>query len=105
MSHGERCLWLKKHVKFFVPHLTRADYYLLHALQAGYYKLYDKYHMWDFVKEQKEKGLIKHWGFSFHAGPDILDEILTHHLESIGRECVSVWKVIFSRRQNESKKQ
>ena len=55
------------------------DYYLLHALQAGNYKLYDKYHIWDFVKEQKEKGLIKHWGFSFHAGPDILDEILTQH--------------------------
>ena len=55
------------------------DYYLLHALQAGNYKLYDKYHIWDFVKEQKEKGLIKHWGFSFHAGPDILDEILTNH--------------------------
>lgn len=55
------------------------DYYLLHALQAGNYKTYDKYHIWDFVKEQKEKGLIKHWGFSFHAGPDILDEILTQH--------------------------
>ncbi|MBD5476754.1 MAG: 4Fe-4S dicluster domain-containing protein [Lachnospiraceae bacterium] len=55
------------------------DYYLLHALQAGNYKKYDEYHIWDFVKEQKEKGLIKHWGFSFHAGPDILDEILTKH--------------------------
>ncbi len=55
------------------------DYYLLHALQAGNYKTYDKYHIWDFVKEQKEKGLIKHWGFSFHATPDILDELLTEH--------------------------
>lgn len=55
------------------------DYYLLHALQSGNYKLYEKYHIWDFVKEQKEKGLIKHWGFSFHATPDILDEILTDH--------------------------
>ncbi len=55
------------------------DYYLLHALQAGNYKTYDQYHLWDFVKEQKEKGLIRHWGFSFHATPDILDEILTAH--------------------------
>ena len=55
------------------------DYYLLHALQAGNYKLYDEYHIWDFVKEQKEKGLIKHWGFSFHSTPDILDKILTSH--------------------------
>ena len=46
---------------------------------AGNDKLYDKYHLWDFVKEQKEKGLIKHWGFSFHATPDILDEVLTAH--------------------------
>ncbi|MCM1193903.1 MAG: aldo/keto reductase, partial [Acetatifactor muris] len=55
------------------------DYYLLHALQAGNYKTYDKYHIWDFVKEQKAKGLIRHWGFSFHATPEILDELLTAH--------------------------
>ena len=48
-------------------------------MQAGNYKIYDKYHIWDFVKEQKAKGLIRHWGFSFHATPDILDELLTAH--------------------------
>ena len=55
------------------------DYYLLHALQKGTYKTYEDYRIWDFVKEQKAKGLIKHWGFSFHASPDILDELLTAH--------------------------
>ena len=55
------------------------DYYLLHSLQARHYKKYEEYHLWDFVKELKAKGLIKHWGFSFHAGPDILDELLTDH--------------------------
>lgn len=55
------------------------DYYLLHALQTGNYELYDKYGIWDFVKEQKAKGLIRHWGFSFHAGPELLDELLTKH--------------------------
>ena len=55
------------------------DFYLLHALQTNNYKLYDKYHLWDFVKELKEKGLIKHWGFSFHSTPKILDELLTAH--------------------------
>lgn len=55
------------------------DYYLLHALQAGNYKKYDEYRIWDFVREQKAKGLIKHWGFSFHASPEILDEVLTAH--------------------------
>ncbi|MDE7363047.1 MAG: aldo/keto reductase [Oscillospiraceae bacterium] len=55
------------------------DYYLLHALQTTNRKKYDEYGIWDFVKEQKAKGLIKHWGFSFHAGPDMLDELLTEH--------------------------
>ena len=32
------------------------DYYLLHALQVNTYQKYDEYHIWDFVKEQKEKG-------------------------------------------------
>ena len=57
------------------------DYYLLHALMAINYKKYDKYHIWDFVKEQKEKGLVKHFGFSFHAGPKLLDKLLTLHPE------------------------
>ncbi len=55
------------------------DYYLLHALQDGNYKMYDKYHIWEFVKEQKQKGLIRHWGFSFHGSPGLLDQLLTEH--------------------------
>ena len=55
------------------------DYYLLHAVQKGNIQKFDDYHLWDFVREQKAKGLIKHWGFSFHATPDILDELLTDH--------------------------
>lgn len=47
----------------------------------GNYKKYDKFHLWDFVKEQKEKGLIKHVGFSFHAGPKLLDKLLREHPE------------------------
>lgn len=57
------------------------DYYLLHALMANNYTKYDTYHIWDFVKEQKEKGLIKHFGFSYHAGPELLDQLLTAHPE------------------------
>ncbi|MDO4555301.1 MAG: aldo/keto reductase [Lachnospiraceae bacterium] len=55
------------------------DYYLLHALSKGNYKKYEKFHLWDFVKEEKAKGRIKHYGFSFHDGPELLDEILTEH--------------------------
>lgn len=57
------------------------DYYLLHALMENNYTKYDKFHLWDFVKEQKEKGLIRHFGFSFHAGPELLDQLLTAHPE------------------------
>ena len=49
------------------------DYYLLHSLMENNYKKYDRFHLWDFVKEQKEKGLIRHIGFSYHARPKLLD--------------------------------
>ena len=58
------------------------DYYLLHSLMDGNYTKYDRFHLWDFAQEQKAKGLIKHVGFSFHAGPRLLDQILTEHPEA-----------------------
>lgn len=85
------CAWLQCHdeksaKQQFYTSLERTqagyfDYYLLHALQAGNYKKYDQYHIWDFVKEQKKKGLIRHFGFSFHAGPKLLEQLLTDHPE------------------------
>lgn len=57
------------------------DYYLLHSIMKSNYKRYDKFHLWDFAKEQKEKGLIRHLGFSFHADPQLLDSLLTEHPE------------------------
>ncbi len=55
------------------------DYYLLHALQNNNAETYERYGLWDFVREQKEKGLIRHWGFSFHADPALLEELLAAH--------------------------
>ena len=55
------------------------DYYLLHAVQAGNRKKFDEYHIWDFVRELKTKGLIKHWGFSYHSTPELLDQLLTQN--------------------------
>ena len=55
------------------------DYYLLHSLMGNNWKLYEKYHLWDFVQEQKAAGRIRHYGFSFHDGPELLDQILTAH--------------------------
>lgn len=55
------------------------DFYLLHALDRDKAVKYEEFGAWDFVKEQKEKGLIKHYGFSFHDTADCLDELLTKH--------------------------
>ncbi len=57
------------------------DYYLLHAIQPNNRKLYSDYGLWDFVREQKKKGVLRHIGFSFHADPQMLDELLTEHPE------------------------
>jgi predicted aldo/keto reductase-like oxidoreductase len=57
------------------------DYYLLHALMKGNYDKYNEYGLWDFVKEQKASGRIRHYGFSYHDGPELLDKILTEHAD------------------------
>lgn len=85
------CAWLQCHdeesaKQQFYTSLERTgagyfDYYLFHALQRNNYKKYDEYHIWEFAQEQKTKGLIKNWGFSFHADPDLLEELLTDHPE------------------------
>ena len=55
------------------------DYYLLHALSHNNVKRYDKFDIWGFAKEKKAQGLIKHYGFSFHDEPELLDKLLTEH--------------------------
>ncbi len=55
------------------------DYYLLHALQRSNYKFYEEWGLWDYVKELKAEGKIKHYGFSFHGDPELLEELLTAH--------------------------
>ena len=55
------------------------DFYLLHSLMESNYEKYDKFGLWDFVKQEKAKGRIKHYGFSFHGGPELLDKLLTEH--------------------------
>ena len=55
------------------------DFYLLQSLESSNVQLYDSYGLWDYVKGLKEQGLIRHWGFSFHDGPELLDRLLTGH--------------------------
>ena len=55
------------------------DYYLLHALMENNVDKFDRYGIWDFVHEQQANGVIRHYGFSFHGGPELLERLLTDH--------------------------
>ena len=62
--------------------LTGAGYfdnYLLHNLGEGRTHFFDDFDMWEFVKEKKAEGKIRHYGFSFHSTPEELEEILAAH--------------------------
>jgi predicted aldo/keto reductase-like oxidoreductase len=57
------------------------DFYLLHNCGGERTKAFDDFGIWDFALEQRDKGLIKHVGFSFHDTADVLDGILAKHPE------------------------
>ncbi len=57
------------------------DYYLLHGIEQAMYPKYEKFDCFQWLLDKKEKGLVKHPGFSFHDTPELLDEILTKHPE------------------------
>jgi len=58
------------------------DVYLLHSLNKELYPKSEKFGAWDFLKELKKQGRIRHIAFSFHDTPELLDEILTKHPEA-----------------------
>ena len=55
------------------------DYYLLHAVQDNNQHMYDQYELWDWIRGLQEQGVIRHWGFSYHAGPERLERLLTEN--------------------------
>ena len=57
------------------------DYYLLHGVDAGNYPKFESLDCFNWLLDKKEKGLVKHAGFSYHDTADLLDEILTKHPE------------------------
>ena len=58
------------------------DNYLLHNLGEMRTHFFDDFDMWEFVKEKKAEGKIKHIGFSFHSTPEELEQILIAHPEA-----------------------
>lgn len=72
--------------KVFNEQLTKTgagyfDYYLLHGVDNGNISKFEKYDCFKWLLDKKEKGLVKHAGFSFHDTADVLDDILTKHPE------------------------
>ncbi len=59
------------------------DFYLLHNLGGGRTQCFEDYNLWEFAKEQKEKGLIKKLGFSMHDTADTLETILAKHHQDV----------------------
>ena len=57
------------------------DFYLLHNITEWSVKIYEspEYHIIPDVLKMKEEGKIRHLGFSFHGGPELLEELLTRY--------------------------
>jgi len=58
------------------------DNYLLHNLGEARTRVFEDFDLWEFVKEKKAEGKIKHIGFSFHSTPEELEQILQAHPEA-----------------------
>ncbi len=72
--------------KIFAESLERCgveyfDYYWLHAMGRDLYNFSKEVDAFGFISEMKAAGKIKNIGFSFHDGPELLDEMLTDHPE------------------------
>lgn len=73
--------------RLFNEQLERAgvdffDFYLLHSIEDGSnYDTYVKYDCFDWCMKRKAEGKIKHFGFSYHGSPELLETILDAHPE------------------------
>ncbi len=57
------------------------DFYLLHNITEWSIKIYEssEYHIIDDMIKMKEEGKIRHFGFSFHGGTKLLEDVLTRY--------------------------
>lgn len=55
------------------------DFYLLHALSAETFERSETLGVYTYLLEQKKLGRIRHFGFSFHDAPEVLETICAAH--------------------------
>ena len=73
--------------RLFNEQLERAgvdyfDFYLLHSIEDGSnYDTYVKYDCFKWGMQKKAEGKIRHFGFSYHGSPELLEEVLDLHPE------------------------
>ena len=77
---------LKERDKVFNDQLEQTgagyfDYYLLHGIEHHSLEKFEALDCFNWLLDKREKGLVKHVGFSFHDTPEVLDGILTKHPE------------------------
>ena len=57
------------------------DFYLIHNTGGPRTAAFDKFGIWDFVKQLKADGKVRHIGFSHHDNAKLLEEIILAHPE------------------------
>ena len=72
--------------RIFNEQLDRAgvdyfDFYLLHSVENGNIDTYEKFDCFNWGLQKKAEGKIRHFGFSFHGSPDLLESVLDRHPE------------------------
>jgi len=73
--------------RIFNEQLERAgvdyfDFYLLHSVEDGpNYEKHEEYGSFEWAMKKKEEGKIRHFGFSFHGSPELLETVLDKHPE------------------------
>lgn len=58
------------------------DVYLMHNLGGRRTAAFEKFHVWEFMKRAKERGLVRHIGFSAHCTPEELEQFCIQYPEA-----------------------
>ncbi len=58
------------------------DYYWAHDVNAHSIETYDRLDVWKWLEDKKKAGDVRHIGFSYHDGPELLDKVLQDHPEA-----------------------